>query len=160
MNSYLLILTSAPSFLCYQIFLPYFPFKMSKVPTLFPIMISFFIIPFKFLFFLSSLRERRHKAGSWFGKSYSGKEKQHLQINWVISQAWLFFPLMVTYIQRGLKTFVTSFDRFIPIHRGINFLTCQHEKYIPYLFQYILLRSLILKCLFIITKLMSNISNL
>lgn len=159
MNSYLLILTSVPSSLCYQIFLPYFQFKMSKVPTLFPIMIYFFQYSFQVLIFLVFIEGEKAQSRKLIWQVILRKRK-HLQINWVISQAWLFFLLMVPHIQRGLKTFVTSFDRFISIHRGINFLTCQQEKYIPYLFQYILLRSLILKCLFIIIKLMSNISNL
>lgn len=141
---------SVPSSLCYQIFLSYFPFKMSKVPTLFPIMISFsvFLSSSYFFYFIEGEKAQSRKL-IWQVILRKGKTTS---LNWVITQAWLYFPIMVPHIQRGLKTFVTFFDRFIPIHRGINFLTCQQEKYIPYLFQYILLRSLILKCLFIITN--------
>lgn len=72
-------LGSVPSSLSHHVFLWFFffPFKTSKVPTLFPATISFLILPHNFSFFLSPpWRERRHKAGSCFGKLYSGQEKQ------------------------------------------------------------------------------------
>lgn len=148
------ILLPVPRSPCYQVFLYpslSFPLWLSKVHMFFLIIILFLILLLKLSFFLSSpLEEERPQSRKLFWQVLFGSDKQ-LSLNQPCDTITLtIFSPILSPMDRGLKRFITSLDKFVTIFKRV-------KNFIGYVLIYGTQKLNFLKCLLINIKFMTNL---